>query len=1116
MVAEGLSVWRDETEIPDFGDIPDAMCQGVRAAHAVVAYYDDNFAERRACQWELTEALVASAHDATGARGAQGRALVITPTDQINHVRPRALRGELMMSLADHEPNEIARAVRLHVEKFAATIGGARRPRAHPWVGIAEHAVYGRFVGRITEMWDIFDALSADVVVLHGRAAAAPRGGMGSAHLHAWGGVGKSLLAAEYARRFNAFYPGGVFWSHAGGRDEAWRLTAWIALRRAAAALNMNIAAFDALMKDHPEPAEAFAEARTLVGLALATRGLSYLWIVDDLREGASREERESWMAPDDQGLGRTLFTTRDGAHFETGVAIEIGMLDGPSAYDLLTFSRKPASTEEEADARRFLTVVDHYALIVDVAGRLLGSGYFTSFAELLRTASHPELDARVLDLEGGLRLELPGGANPNIIATLLRSFDFLVSLSGGALALDILRIASLLQPQTTIPHDLLNATLNEDLAKARHHLRDLALADVDARGLTVHPVISRAVALSSANEQLVALRAKAVSVLIHRLESVDEVEHFRSQDRLVSHATALLREIASLDDAILLGRVAGHHYVAGRGAIAEALFRRQLQVLEGFFAEDHPDVLTCRANLAGALRLQAKFGEAAKLQCLVLSLSRAALGREHPDTLSALNNYAETLRAQGDLDNALALHREALEARSRSLGGKHPATLTSMSNLAGLLHSRGDLEEALAMRRRICNLYGANGNDAGYDALVAGSNLAETLRVLDRHADARPLQLSVVAGLSRLLGEDHPDTLTARGNLALMDAALGDLERAREAQEQLLELRLQANGQDHPATLGLQGNLADTLLKLDRVDEALALVEQTARASERVLGADHPATLNAVNNLAAIVHREANDLETARELFDRVVKARTRVLGAKHHATLTSMTNLAGVLKDLNDLPAARDHYRRAVEGFRETLGGSHACTRIALRGYALTLEEANDYPAARPVHELLVAFQTQFLGESHRDTLETMNDLAAVLFQLGDLSGARQLLEKAMSVSRHAFGEKDPVTLIFKNNLGGFFTECGHHAAARELREQVLAARLEALGPRHSSSITSMNLLAETLLALGDHQAAEALWTQALSAAGDVLGENHEYTQFIRQALSQCLSEKSNLDPS
>ena len=39
------------------------------------------------------------------------------------------------------------------------------------------------------------------------------------AQLSGMGGVGKSLLAEEYALRFGAAYPGGIFWLRALGND---------------------------------------------------------------------------------------------------------------------------------------------------------------------------------------------------------------------------------------------------------------------------------------------------------------------------------------------------------------------------------------------------------------------------------------------------------------------------------------------------------------------------------------------------------------------------------------------------------------------------------------------------------------------------------------------------------------------------------------------------------------------------------------------------------------------------------------------------------------------------------------------------------------------------------
>jgi len=1159
--AEGLVVWLDERDIDAFEDIPDAMRDGLRASHALVALYDEAYAGRRACQWELTEALIATAG---GVAERQNRVFVVAPSRTPDHVRPRTLRRALI-SLSDEAPGAIARSVRRQAEGLRSTIGKARRPQAKPWVGLAEHGSYERFVGRTSEMWEIFDALSENVVILDGRAAA-PRFGSGRAHLHAWGGVGKSLLAAEYARRFAPFYPGGVFWLKAGEQDGEWRATLAGALRTVAEGLTTDLRVFDyklgrkdnasgalndalelidcamAVRRDPPTEAdrttlqpkaagkpitdmyfardydsnrnlaETLVRARASIGLALAQRNRCYLWIIDDLPEGAGREQQAAWAAPDDEGLGRTLYTTRDGSGFDVGIAIPIGMLEADSAYDLLTFARKPQTREEEAAARDFLAVVDHYALIVDVAGRLVGGGYFPGFADLLDIARNPLRDARLLNLDDGLRLALPGDANPNILATLLRSFDFLAALPAGALALDLLRFASMLHPNAPIAHDWLEEALGQDLASARFHLTDLALAQADLRGLIVHPVVCRAVALSSPQPRLAELRVRAVATLTARLDLADEVDDLRTAEILVGHASALLAQAEGEADAILLGRVAGHHYVAGRAALAETLFRRQLKLLEVVLEPDHADLLTPRANLAGALRAQAKTDEALLLQREVLARSRAILGAEHRDTLSALNNLAETVRAKGDLDSALAMHDEAFEARRRLFGEEDPATLTSLSNLAGVRHARGELEDALALRRKISALHSRD--PESYDALVAMSNLAETLRALDRVDEARPVQVDVVAGFRRLLGEEHPDTLTARNNLALMQSALGWLDEAALEMQSLAETRERSLGASHPDTLMSRLNLAQTWSNAGQHEKALALAEQTARAMEQTLGRDHPDTLNAVSNLGAILYRLGEDGETARVLLERALQARRRVLGPTHPATLVSMTNLAGVRRDQGDLLAARELYREATEGFLMTLGASHVSTRAAMSGYAQTLLDLGEFAKSCEIYERLLAFHRQYLGEAHRETLDAMNELALARYLSNDKEPAEGLYRSAMEIARRAYGATDPATLLLMGNLAGLLEETDEWAAALTLREEIAAARLKAPGLPAASTVESLDRLARTLTRLSHFARAKAMWAQALPAAVEIFGEGHEFVEGIRAALHEIGPQSTKQD--
>ena len=75
-----------------------------------------------------------------------------------------------------------------------------------------------RFVGRLNKLWAIHDRLQRTTGL------AGPGGaGRAVALVSGLGGVGKSLLAAEYAHLFASCYPGGVVWLSAQGNDTAGR-----------------------------------------------------------------------------------------------------------------------------------------------------------------------------------------------------------------------------------------------------------------------------------------------------------------------------------------------------------------------------------------------------------------------------------------------------------------------------------------------------------------------------------------------------------------------------------------------------------------------------------------------------------------------------------------------------------------------------------------------------------------------------------------------------------------------------------------------------------------------------------------------------------------------------
>jgi hypothetical protein len=100
------------------------------------------------------------------------------------------------------------------------------------------------------------------------------------------GGVGKSLLAEEYALHFGAAYPGGVFWLRAYGNDDA-KAALGPEERAALRSDQVRGQAEDLHIKVQGLSAR---EVEAALRGEIERRGQPCLWVVDDVPNGLDGE----------------------------------------------------------------------------------------------------------------------------------------------------------------------------------------------------------------------------------------------------------------------------------------------------------------------------------------------------------------------------------------------------------------------------------------------------------------------------------------------------------------------------------------------------------------------------------------------------------------------------------------------------------------------------------------------------------------------------------------------------------------------------------------------------------------------------------------------------------
>jgi hypothetical protein len=316
-------------------------------------------------------------------------------------------------------------------------------------------------VGRLTTLWAIHDRLQR-TTGLAGPGAA----GRAVALVSGLGGVGKSLLAAEYAHLFAGCYPGGVVWLSAQGNDTVGRALA-PGQSRAAADTAIAQVATNALDLDvtSMDP----AEVREAVKSALQRRGEPTLWVIDDVPSGIGAADLDAWRCPGP--CVAELLTTRDAAEGRLD-RLALDVLDPADALALLSGGR-PLDAAERDQAGLLAAELGYHPLACDVAGLYVRSS--TSFAAYRRliAGSLENFDALAAELSG----QLPGDHARQITATLATSLNEL-----GSQAWQLLRLAAQLAP-VAIPKDLIAAVFADlaskpstavELAPPRPHRRTI------------------------------------------------------------------------------------------------------------------------------------------------------------------------------------------------------------------------------------------------------------------------------------------------------------------------------------------------------------------------------------------------------------------------------------------------------------------------------------------------------------------------------------------------------------------------------------------------------------------------------------------------------------------
>lgn len=711
---------RDDAE-----EIRRRITAAVAHSKVFVAWHSAHYRQQRALQWEFMSAFAAAAQ-----RGEERQRIVVMnfATD-MQPLLPLSIsarcRIEAVGSSADESLNAIATRLAAHVATLNGRLGGNSNPSPQ-WLPY-EVDGFERFVGRVPELWRIHEFF-----------AASPRtgeSGLRALQLTGPAGIGKSLLAHEYAVRFASAYPGGIFCLDA----SCLRISSAAELQTAREHTWCELVARLGL----PVADRSSAEVADSLRGYLADRALPFLWIVDHAPEGLGSDAIRSWLAP--HPLGDSLLICRSSEYAQLGSQIQIGVLQAEEARTLLTCRQKADQETQVAQAPRLIAQLSPHPLAVDLAGARLRR---SSCERLSWHVSSPHKSA--LQLADDLGMQCPDEHRNGIAVMLQRGIGHLEAqgrsclrisavLANAPIPMALIITALAQQARNSEPGSLSEAALAID------ELIDAALAmRVNDEYFCLSPLVRSAVLRHEARQELDAARELVTVTLASELMQAPEASYSNPYVSWIPHALHIAETAATSHQLVEINAWLARFETVGAlrtgnrralsrlqdGDIAKAreLLDMEHAATRRGLGEDHPGTITSAINLGAVLGLQGDLAGARKLFEHALEVRGKALGEQHPDTLTPLNNLAAVLWSESDLEGAHALFECVVEQRRRWLGETHPETLIAMKNLAVTVRQRGDFAAARKLLEHVVTARQAALGPHHRDTRAAIASLARTL----------------------------------------------------------------------------------------------------------------------------------------------------------------------------------------------------------------------------------------------------------------------------------------------------------------------------------------------------------------------------------------------------
>ncbi|KAF3397529.1 Nephrocystin-3 [Talaromyces pinophilus] len=540
--------------------------------------------------------------------------------------------------------------------------------------------------------------------------------------LHGLGGIGKTQLAAEFARKHQAAFTS-VFWLDGSSED---------ILKQSIAGCAGRIPKGQIPEKSRKYSSGANGDLKAVIGDFMEwlsnTENKHWLIVFDNVDRDSQQETDinaynvSNYIPEVDHGL--ILITTRLANLQQLGESLRVGTVDMSQAQAI--FRKWYNQDVDPNDSNELLRLLDGLPLALAQAAAYMNETG-ASFSTYTRLYKEQWKDLMENDNMAPLR----SYGNRSINTTWTVSYNAIRAKNEAAANL-LLLWAHL--DHKTLPFWILQAGAHRSSALAKDlsaWLRDAATDEVkflevvrllrsyclieSLHGGSIHgphPVVHQWAFHIQDTHQRAELSKLAILVIGYAVPDKHATEYHQKQWQLFPHAESCIErmERATADTMAEANEEVSYalHMMGillsdqGNLGKAEKMYQRALEGFEKAWGPDHTLTLDTVNNLGNLYADQGKLADAEKMYQRALEGYEKSWGPDHIPTLDTINNLGLLYACQGKLADAEKMYQRALEGKEKFWGPDHISTLTTVNNLGLLYVVLGKTADAEKMYQRM------------------------------------------------------------------------------------------------------------------------------------------------------------------------------------------------------------------------------------------------------------------------------------------------------------------------------------------------------------------------------------------------------------------------------